>query len=64
METNNGAFAAGDDRLAALETELATLSSNLAELKASLVALLEAMRMQLALELGAPQPGDQAVRWN
>ena len=64
MDKHNGAFAGGDDGLASLEAELATLSSNLADLKASLVELLEAMRMQLALELGAPQAGDQAVRWN
>ena len=64
METNNGAFAGGEDGLTLLEAELAALSSNLAELKATLVELLETMRMQLALEVGAPQAGDQAVRWN
>jgi hypothetical protein len=64
METNNGAFAEGDDSLALLEAELAMLSSNLAELKSTLVELLEAMQIQFALELGAPQVGDQAVRWN
>jgi hypothetical protein len=64
METNNGAFAEDDDGLALLEVELAALSNNLAELKSSLVELLETMQMQLALELGAPQAGDPAVRWN
>ena len=63
METHNSALA-GDDGLAALEAELAALSSNLADLQASLVALLEAMQMQFALELGAPRAGDQAVRRN
>jgi hypothetical protein len=60
----DGAFAGGDDGLALLEAELATLSSNLLELKATLAALLETMQMQVALELGAPKAGDQAVRWN
>jgi hypothetical protein len=64
MDINDGAFAEGEERLALLEAELAALSSNLAELKATLAALLEAMQMQFALELGAPKAGDQAVRWN
>ena len=64
METSNGAFAGDDGGLTLLEVELAALSSNLAELKSSLVELLETMQVQLALELGAPQAGDQAVRWN
>jgi hypothetical protein len=64
METNTGALAGGDDGLAMLEAELVALSSNLAELKDALAMLLEAMQMQLALELGAPKSGDQAVRWN
>ena len=64
MNTDDGAFAGSDDGLALLEAELAALSSNLAELKTTLVELLETMQMQFALELGAPQAGDQAVRWN
>ena len=64
METDTGALAAGDDGLAMLEAELVALSSNLAELKDALAMLLEAMQMQLALELGAPKPGDPVVRWN
>ena len=64
METNTGALAGGDDGLAMLEAELLVLSSNLAELKDALAMLLEAMQIQLALELGAPKSGDQAVCWN
>jgi hypothetical protein len=64
METNDGAFAAGEDGFALLEAELAALSNNLAELKSTLVELLETMQMQFTLELGAPRAGDQAVRWN
>jgi hypothetical protein len=64
METNNGPFASGEDGLALLEAELAALSDNLAELKATLVELLETMRTQIVLELGAPAAGDHAVRWN
>ena len=55
---------AGEDGLAQLEAELATLSRTLEELKSSLIALLETMQIQFALELGAPQAGDQTVRLN
>jgi hypothetical protein len=64
METNTDTPAGGHDGLAMLEAELMALSSNLAELQATLLTLLEAMQMQLALEVGAPKAGDQAVRWN
>lgn len=64
MDTNYGQFAGAEDGLALLDVELAALSDNLAELKATLAELLETMQMQLALEVGAPQAGDQAVRWN
>ena len=65
MGTNGEAFTPeGDAELALLEAELAVLISSLEALKIALAALLESMQMQHALELGAPQAGDQTVRWN
>jgi hypothetical protein len=58
------AFVGAYDGLALLQAELTALSSNLVELKNTLIELLEAMQLQFALELGAPQTGDQTVRLN
>ena len=65
MNIDDRAFISGDDTgLARLEAELASLMSNLEQLKSALAELLTAMQLQCALERGAPEEGDQMVRWN
>jgi len=65
MDSDDTPSADGDAAgLARLEAELALLTDSLSALKAALTELMDAMQLQVELELGAPQTGDQAVRWN